>query len=72
MVKSKKLIGAKIRRDILRIISQQKQPVSTRDLAKKIGRAWYSVQNHCMKLQLEGKITGYKISNLNVWIKKNG
>jgi len=57
----------KIDRDILKVLTSSKRPVSTRDLCLKIGRAWHSVMNHCLRLQLNGKINGYRISNINVW-----
>lgn len=57
----------KIDRDILKVLASSKRPVSTRDLALKISRAWHSVQTHCLILQLKGKINGYRISNINVW-----
>jgi len=61
----------KIDRDILKVLSSSARPVSTRDIGKRIGRAWHSVMNHCLQLQLKGKINGYRISNINVWeIKK--
>ncbi len=64
-------LGKKIERDIIKVLSEAKTPISTRDIAIKIGRAWHSVQGHCLRLVIAGKITGYRISNLNVWeIKK--
>jgi len=57
----------KIDRDILKILNSLERPISTRDLALKIDRAWHSVTNHCLKLQLAGKVNGYRISNINVW-----
>ena len=64
-------LGKKIEIDILKVLSGSKIPISTRDIALKIGRAWHSVQSHCLRLQIDGKIVGYRISNLNVWeIKK--
>ena len=71
MATRKAKLGKKIEADILKVLQESKIPVSTRDIGIKIGRAWHSVQNHCLRLQIEGKITGYRISNLNVWeIKK--
>ncbi|MBI4452014.1 hypothetical protein HY637_01165 [Candidatus Woesearchaeota archaeon] len=70
MATRKAKLGKKIELDILKVLQESKIPVSTRDICIKIGRAWHSVQSHCMKLQLEGKITGYRISNLNVWEMK--
>ncbi|HLC96948.1 MAG TPA: hypothetical protein VJH97_06520 [Candidatus Nanoarchaeia archaeon] len=57
----------KIDKDILQVLDSTEKPISTRDLGSRIGRAWHSVQSHCLKLQLAGKIKGYKISNINVW-----
>ena len=71
MATRKAKLGKKIESDILEVLSEAKTPVSTRDIAIKIARAWHSVQGHCLRLQIDGKIIGYRISNLNVWeIKK--
>ena len=71
MATRKAKLGKKIDVDIIEILKNTKIPVSTRDIAVKIGRAWHSVQGHCLRLQIDGKIIGYRISNLNVWeIKK--
>ena len=71
MATRKAKLGKKIEVDILKVLSEAKTPISTRDIAIKIERAWHSVQGHCLRLQLAGKIIGYRISNLNVWeIKK--
>jgi hypothetical protein len=69
-VTRKARLGKKIESDILKILQISQKPISTRDIAIKIGRAWHSVQGHCFRLQIAGKITGYKISNLNVWERK--
>ena len=71
MATRKAKLGKKIDVDILEVLRSAKIPISTRDIAIKIGRAWHSVQGHCLRLQIDGKIAGYRISNLNVWeIKK--
>ena len=46
------------------------KPVSTREVGLKIDRAWHSIQTHCLKLQIEGKIDGFKVGNMNLWVKK--
>ena len=71
MATRKAKLGKKIEADILKVLQSSSKPISTRDIALKIGRAWHSVQGHCFRLQISGKINGYRISNLNVWeIKK--
>ncbi|MFC1733144.1 hypothetical protein ACFL6I_22830, partial [candidate division KSB1 bacterium] len=37
----------------------------------RIGRAWHSVQGHCFRLQIDGKINGFQVGRMNLWtIKK--
>ncbi len=67
MVTRKAKLGKTIDQDILNALKASKNPVSTRDLAIKINRAWYSVQTHCLRLQLDNKIKGFKVTNINVW-----
>lgn len=56
---------------ILKLLKESQNPVSSREIAIKIGRAWHSVNTHCLRLQLGGKVEGIKMSNINFWrIKK--
>ena len=70
MVTRKQKLGKNIERDILKLLDSADRPISTRDISLKIRRAWHSVQNHCLRLQLKGEIDGFRISNLNVWVIK--
>lgn len=71
MATRKARLGKKIDQEILKALKVAKNPLSTRDLALKIGRAWHSVQVHCLKLQLKGRIHGFTVTNINIWgIKK--
>ncbi|TKJ17590.1 hypothetical protein CEE44_03590 [Candidatus Woesearchaeota archaeon B3_Woes] len=70
MVTRKQKLGKSIDQDILNALNSSKNPISTRNLSIKINRAWYSVQTHCLKLQLENKINGFKVTNINVWQSK--
>lgn len=64
-------INKNIDTDILKLLRSVENPISTREIALKIGRAWNSVDRHCLKLQLDGKIEGIRMSNINFWrIKK--
>ena len=67
MVVRKAKLGKEIDQAIINTLKSSKTPISTRDLALKIGRAWYSVQTHCLRLQIDGKIEGFKVTNINVW-----
>ena len=64
-------IGEEIEKKILEIIKKSEKPVSTRELCLKIGRAWHSVNTHCLKMQLAGNIHGFKVGNMNLWVKKS-
>lgn len=70
MLVRKARLGKRIEADILGVLAKSGQPVSTREIAERIGRAWHSVQGHCLRMQLQGKINGYRISNLNVWVMR--
>lgn len=68
MVKVKR--GIVLDQIILKFLEFEEHPVSTRELALRTKISWHSVINHCLRLQMGGKIVGYKIGNLNVWCKK--
>ena len=70
MVTRKSKLGKEIDQEILSTLKTSKNPISTRDLSLKINRAWYSVQTHCLKLQLKNKIDGFTVTNINVWVIK--
>jgi len=56
---------------ILKLLKESKNPISTREIALKIGRAWNTIDRHCLKLQLASKVEGIRMSNINFWrIKK--
>jgi len=59
-------IGRDIQKKIVKVLRDSENPVSTRDLALKIGRAWHSVQHHCFRLQIAGKIHGFQVGRMNL------
>lgn len=67
MITRKAKLGKEIDNAIINTLKSSKNPISTRDLSLKINRAWYSVQTHCLRLQLQGKIKGFNVTNINVW-----
>ena len=70
MVVRKAELGKKIEKDIIKTLKKSEIPISTRDISLQINRAWHSVQNHCLQMQIKGEINGFRISNLNVWTIK--
>lgn len=56
---------------ILNVLKEAENPVSTREIALKTGKAWNTVINHCLRLSMDKKIEEIKMSNINFWrIKK--
>ena len=55
---------------ILKVINSSDRPVSSREIALKVGRAWHSVNTHCLRLQLSGKVNGFVVGRMNLWEKK--
>ena len=70
--KKRSIVSASIRSNILDVLGKTEKPVSTQEIGTAIGRAWHSIQGHCLKLQLEGRITGYKVGNMNLWVITEG
>jgi len=63
--------GLDIDNKILVFLGKQIHPVSTREISINLKLSWHTAINHCLRLQMAGKIDGYNIANLNVWsIKK--
>ena len=56
---------------ILKILKKADHPISTQDIGKDMGKAWHSIQTHCLRLQLDGRINGFRIGRVNVWVRKN-
>jgi len=57
-----------IDKDILRLLSQLNQPASTDEIAQRIDRAWHSVQKYCYILKSKGKIHGFRVGRMNLWV----
>jgi FKBP-type peptidyl-prolyl cis-trans isomerase (trigger factor) len=64
--------GLQIEAAILDTIKNAKNPISTRDISLRINKAWHTIDRHCLKLQLKGKINGFRIGNINAWVIANG
>lgn len=64
-------IDTTIDKAIIKVLKESKNPVSTREIALRINKAWHTVNSHCLRLQVAGKIEEIKMSNINFWrIKK--
>jgi len=61
-----------IDKDILRFLNRLGRPASTDEIAQKIDRAWHSVQKYCYVLKSEGKIHGFRVGRMNLWVIGEG
>ncbi|MBI2672317.1 hypothetical protein HYX16_05265 [Candidatus Woesearchaeota archaeon] len=55
---------------ITKSIKDSSTPISTTDISKKINKSWHTIDRHCLQLQILGKITGFKVGNMNLWVIK--
>jgi hypothetical protein len=62
--------GKSIDNDIISFLKKQSHPISTREISTSLKLSWHTAINHCLRLQMNNKIEGYKIANLNVWAMK--
>ena len=61
-----------IDKEILRLLNQLDRPASTEEIARRINRAWHSVQKYCHILKSEGKINGFRVGIMNLWVIEKG
>lgn len=56
-----------IKDEILNILKNSSNPMSTSDLTSKLNRAWHTIDRACLMLQVEDKVYGFKIGKMNLW-----
>lgn len=59
-----------IEEQILNLLKNSENPISTREICLRLNHAWHSVNNRCLRLQIEGKIDGFKVGHVNLWTLK--
>jgi len=62
--------GEMIELRIIEYLREGRKFASTREIALTLELAWHTVNTHCLKLQIKGKVEGIKIGNMNVWRSK--
>lgn len=56
---------------IIKSLSKSINPKSTQEIADEVNKPWHSIQTRCLRLQLNNKITGFRVGRINLWqIKK--
>lgn len=57
--------------EIINDLSSSVNPKSTQELADNLNHPWHSIQTRCLRLQLNEKVTGFRVGRINLWqIKK--
>lgn len=59
-----------MKKDILKIILKNQIPISTQDISTELQKPWHSIQTRCLKLQIDNKITGFRVGRINLWQAK--
>ena len=65
-----KRMGKELDEKIVKELKKEKLPISTREIAMRMKKAWHTVLTRCLRLQLDGRITGFKAGNMHLWSAK--
>lgn len=57
----------KLCEEILTYLKNQLHPVSTREIALKMDVSWHTILTRCLRLQLDGKVSGFRVGNMHLW-----
>lgn len=52
---------------IVGLLRNSRNPMSTSDLSSKLNKAWHTIDRTCLKLQIDGKLDGFKVGRMNLW-----
>jgi Mn-dependent DtxR family transcriptional regulator len=59
-----------INSQIFKILKEAEHPMSTKDIGKAIGKSWHTIQEHCLRLQIAGKVSCFRVGRVNLWSLK--
>lgn len=59
-----------LKKSILKTLEKNQTPISTQDISIKLKKPWHSIQMRCLRLQIENKITGFRVGRINLWQSK--
>lgn len=57
--------------EIVKYLSNFSIPKSTQEIADEVGHPWHSIQTRCLRLQINNKLTGFRVGRINLWQIKN-
>lgn len=53
--------------EIVKSLSNSINPKSTQEIADEIKKPWHSIQTRCLRLQINNKLTGFRVGRINLW-----
>ncbi len=57
----------KLMEEILYLLSNSDKFLSTQDISSELGKPWHSVQTRCLRLQVGGRVNGFRVGRMNLW-----
>ena len=54
-------------KQIIDELKKSENPLSTSDLSSRLSKAWHTIDRDCLKLQIEGKVDGFRVGKMNLW-----
>jgi Mn-dependent DtxR family transcriptional regulator len=55
---------------IIEVLKKTDHLLSTKDIGEAIGKSWHTVQEHCLRLQIAGKVNCLRVGRVNLWSLK--
>ena len=59
--------GDLLEKKIISIVKSSTLPISTQDICLKTSKPWHSIQMRCLRLQIAGKLNGFRVGRINLW-----
>ncbi len=56
-----------IKAEVIKELRNSENPLSTSDLALKLGKAWHTIDRACLMLKIENKLDGFRVGKMNLW-----
>lgn len=57
----------KLKEEIIKILKDAENPLSTSDLANYLNKAWHTIDRACLMLQIDDRANGFKVGKMNLW-----
>ena len=55
---------------ILKVLEKSEHPLTTKEIGLRVDRSWHTIQEHCLRLQISGKLSSFRAGRVNLWSLK--